>query len=49
MFADTHIDRDGWAYVVGAIAPPSRHTDVARVADAMLDTWCWVDPLVSTD
>ena len=49
MFADTHIDRDGWAYVVGAIAPPSRHADVARVADAMLDTWCWVDPLVSTD
>ncbi|WP_048341742.1 hypothetical protein [Cellulomonas sp. A375-1] len=47
MFADTHIDRDGWAYVVGVVAPPSRHAEVALVADAMLDTWRWIAPLAS--
>lgn len=44
MVADTHIDRDGWAWVVGVSAPPWLHADVALVADAMLGSWHWIDP-----
>lgn len=43
MFADTHVDRGGWAYVIGVVAPPAQHAEVARLADAMLATWRWID------
>lgn len=39
---DTHVDRDGWAFAVGVITPAEQPW-LARVADAVLATWQWID------
>ena len=39
---DTHLDHDGWAFVVGVIARRSS-PELADVVDLVLSTWQWID------
>lgn len=39
---DTHVDRGGWAFVIGVVADAS-DPHLLGVADAVLATWAWVD------
>jgi len=39
---DTHLDHDGWAFVVGVVARRSS-PELADVVDLVLSTWQWID------
>ncbi|WP_146845904.1 hypothetical protein [Cellulomonas terrae] len=39
---DTHVDRDGWAFVVGVVSY-SWHERAVGALDAILSTWEWIE------
>lgn len=41
MLTDTHVDHDGWAFIVGVIST-SWHTGAVELADRVLATWRWL-------
>lgn len=44
MLTDTHVDRDGWAFVIGVLSR-SWHTRAVEALDSILATWEWIpDP-----
>ena len=42
MLTDTHVDRDGWAFVVGVLSA-DWHARSVEVLDRILGTWRWID------
>ncbi|MDC7120364.1 hypothetical protein OMK64_02315 [Cellulomonas fimi] len=42
VLTDTHVDRDGWAFVVGVLSS-SWHARAVEAADRILATWVWHD------
>lgn len=42
VLTDTHVDRDGWAFVVGVLSS-SWHARAVEALDAVLTTWTWQD------
>lgn len=42
LVTDTHLERDGWAFVVG-VTHPDGDTSVAGLCDAVLTSWSWDD------
>lgn len=43
---DTHVDHDGWAYIVGVLSS-SHHARAVDVLDRILSTWRWLPLPVS--
>lgn len=41
MLTDTHLDRDGWGFVVGALSE-SGHATAVEAVDGILSTWRWL-------
>ena len=39
---DTHVDHDGWAFVVGVLSY-SLHATAVEAHDAILATWQWIE------
>lgn len=42
VLTDTHVDRDGWAFVVGVLSS-SWHARAVEALDGILATWVWHD------
>ena len=38
---DTHLDHDGWAFIIGVLSS-SHHARAVEVLDAILATWKWL-------
>lgn len=43
LLTDTHLDKDGWAFVVGVLSM-RWHARAVDALDAILATWCWLEP-----
>ena len=41
MLTDTHVDHDGWAFVVGVLSR-SHHAQAVVALDRLLATWRWL-------
>ena len=41
IVTDTHVDRDGWAFVVGVLSS-SNHATAVEALDGVLATWQWI-------
>lgn len=42
VLTDTHVDHDGWAYVIGVLSA-DQHARSVEVLDRVLATWHWID------
>lgn len=40
MLSDTHVDREGWGFIVGVLST-SNHPRAVELADHVLETWRW--------
>jgi hypothetical protein len=43
MLTDTHLDRDGWGFIIGVLSN-SWHTRAVDALDRILETWRWISP-----
>lgn len=42
LLTDTHIDHDGWAFIVGVVSLGRTHDRAVEAVDAVLASWEWI-------